>query len=217
MVTYTCSDGKFDTVVVNDILAVVNQFDLSTYILKPEELQDILQEVYMELIPAKMRHLMGEYFSPDWIVEHALDLVGYTGEIEKTLIDPAAGSGTFLTHAIKRVVGQRGGKLSRDDIDKITHNIIGFDINPISVVAAKANYILAVFSSCEDEVFQDFADPVDIPIYIADSILSPVVYTEESERTLLIGTSVGKFQIPKARILMINVILICSGIELGAG
>ena len=195
--TYTCSDGKFDTVVVNDILAVVNQFDLSTYILKPEELQDILQEVYMELIPAKMRHLMGEYFSPDWIVEHALDLVGYTGEIEKTLIDPAAGSGTFLTHAIKRVVGQRDGKLSRDDIDKITHNIIGFDINPISVVAAKANYILAVFSSCEDEVFQDFADPVNIPIYIADSILSPVVYTEESERTLLIGTSVGKFQIPK--------------------
>ena len=195
--TYTCSENKFDTTVVNNILDVVNQFDLSTYILKPEEIQDILQEVYMELIPAEMRHLMGEYFSPDWIVEHALDLVGYEGDIEKTLIDPTAGSGTFLTHSIKRIVSKAGGKLSRDDIDKITHNIIGFDINPISVVSAKANYILAVFSSCDDTVFENFADPIDIPIYIADSILSPVVYTEENELTLSINTSVGKFQIPK--------------------
>ena len=39
-------------------------------------------------------HLMGEYFSPDWIVEHALDLVGYKGDIEKTLSDPTAGAGT---------------------------------------------------------------------------------------------------------------------------
>lgn len=195
--TYTCSESKFDTTVVNNILDVVNQFDLSTYILKPEEIQDILQEVYMELIPAEMRHLMGEYFSPDWIVEHALDLVGYKGDIEKTLIDPTAGSGTFLTHAIKRIVSNADGKLSRNDIDKITHNVIGFDINPISVVSAKANYILAVFSSCDDAVFEDFVDPINVPIYIADSILSPVVYTEESELTLSIDTSVGKFQIPK--------------------
>lgn len=195
--TYTCSDSNFDTNVVNDILQVVNKFDLSTYILKPEEIQDILQEVYMELIPAEMRHLMGEYFSPDWIVEHALDLVGFTGNIEKKLIDPTAGSGTFLTHAIKRVISQKGGKLSREDIEKITHNIIGFDINPISVVAAKANYILAVFSSCDDDVLEDFVDPFDIPVYIADSILAPVVYTEENELTLSIDTSVGKFQIPK--------------------
>ena len=32
--TYTCSESKFDTTVVNNILDVVNQFDLSTYILK---------------------------------------------------------------------------------------------------------------------------------------------------------------------------------------
>ena len=195
--TYTCSDSGFDTDLVNEILQVVDQFDLSTYILKPEELQDILQEVYMELIPAEMRHLMGEYFSPDWIVEHALDMAGYDGDMDKKLIDPTAGSGTFLTHAIKRVIRRKGGRLTRGDVEKITHNIIGFDINPISVVSAKANYILAVFSSCDDSVFENFADPVDIPIYIADSILAPVVYSEESGNMLAINTSVGTFHIPK--------------------
>ena len=73
----------------------MNKFDLSTFVLRPENVQDILQEVYMGLIPQEMRHLMGEYFSPDWIVEHALDMAGYTGEINKTLIDPTAGSGPF--------------------------------------------------------------------------------------------------------------------------
>lgn len=194
--TYTAS-SDFDVEVVHDILKVIRKFDLSTYILKPEEIQDILQEVYMELIPAEMRHLMGEYFSPDWIVEHALDMVGYDGDITKTLIDPTAGSGSFLTHAIKRVVTKQGGTLTREAIDLLVHNIIGFDINPISVISAKANYILAIFSFCEDSVFNDFADPIDIPIYIADSILSPIVYTEESESTLFIDTSVGKFEIPK--------------------
>lgn len=194
---YAYSEDNFDINVINNVLNEINEFDLSTYILKPEEIQDILQEVYMELIPTKMRHLMGEYFSPDWIVEHALELVGYDGDIDKSMIDPCSGSGSFLTHAIKLIVQKKSKKLNRDDIDKITHNIIGFDINPISVVSAKTNYILALFSSCSDEVFTNFNDPIDIPIYIADSVLSPIVYTEESESTLSIDTTVGKFEIPK--------------------
>ena len=84
--TYTCSG--FEEKIVNNTLEVINNFDLTTFVLKPEDVQDILQEVYMELIPSEMRHLMGEYFSPDWIVEHALDMAGYDGSIEKTLIDP---------------------------------------------------------------------------------------------------------------------------------
>lgn len=87
--TYTCSG--FEEKIVNTTLSIIDQFDLSTYVLKPENVQDILQEVYMELIPDKMRHLMGEYFSPDWIVEHVLDMVGYDGDIDKKIIDPCAG------------------------------------------------------------------------------------------------------------------------------
>ena len=97
-------DDSFDVQLVNDTMKEVNKFDLSTFVLRPENVQDILQEVYMGLIPQEMRHLMGEYFSPDWIVEHALDMVGYTGDISKTLIDPTAGSGPFLTQSIKRII-----------------------------------------------------------------------------------------------------------------
>jgi hypothetical protein len=193
--TYTCSG--FEEKIINQTLKEIDKFDLSTFVLKPEDVQDILQEVYMELIPSEMRHLMGEYFSPDWIVEHALDMADYDGNIEKTLIDPCAGSGSFLTQAIKRIIAKHNGILTKEDICKITSNIVGFDINPISVVAAKANYILIVFSAFFDNCDEDFGEPVNIPIFIADSILAPVVYTEENGDTLKLSTSVGVLELPK--------------------
>lgn len=190
-------ESSFDVKLINETLTVVNKFDLSTFVLRPENVQDILQEVYMGLIPQEMRHLMGEYFSPDWIVEHALDMVGYTGDINKTLIDPTAGSGPFLTQAIKRIINQSGGGLTKTDIVSITHNIVGFDINPISVVSAKANYILIMFSAFFDNCDEEFGESVGIPVFIADSILAPVVYTEENDDTLKLETTVGEIEIPK--------------------
>lgn len=194
---FTFTDSGFETDIVNQTLKVIDRFDLSTFVLRPEDVQDILQEVYMELIPAEMRHLMGEYFSPDWIVEHVLDLAGYDGNEEKTLIDPCAGSGPFLTQAIKCVIASHNGVLTRNDIKNITSNIVGFDINPISVVAAKANYILIMFSAFFDNCDEEFGDPVNIPVFIADSILAPVVYTEENDNTLNLTTSVGQLELPK--------------------
>lgn len=193
--TYTCSG--FEEEIVNDTLQIIDKFDLSTFVLKPENVQDILQEVYMELIPSEMRHLMGEYFSPDWIVEHVLDMAGYNGDIDKTLIDPCAGSGPFLTQYIKRIILKKKGVLTKEDIIKITNNIVGFDINPISVVSAKANYILIMFSAFFDNCDEEFGNPVSIPVFIADSILSPVVYTEENGDTLRLTTSVGELELPK--------------------
>ena len=124
-------------------------------------------------------------------------MAGYDGNIEKTIIDPCAGSGSFLTQAIKRIIVKKGGQLSKEDIVKITNNVVGFDINPISVVAAKANYILIVFSAYFDNCDEEFGEPVNIPVFIADSILSPVVYTEENDRTLKLSTSVGLLELPK--------------------
>ncbi len=193
--TYTCSG--FEEEIVNDTLQIIDKFDLSTFVLKPENVQDILQEVYMGLIPSEMRHLMGEYFSPDWIVEHVLDMAGYNGNMDKTLIDPCAGSGPFLTQSIKRIILKKNGVLTKEDIIKITNNIVGFDINPISVVSAKANYILIMFSAFFDNCDEEFGNPVSIPVFIADSILSPVVYTEENGDTLKLTTSVGELELPK--------------------
>lgn len=190
---------KAFTDIVNDVLKLLDEFDLTTFVLKPENIQDVFQEVYMSLIPDNMRHLMGEYFSPDWIVEYVLEMVGYDGDINKTLIDPTGGSGPFVLQALKQIVKNQGGKLTRDKIDQITNRVVLFDINPISVVAAKANYILVVMSTYKGEYDIDFGigKSIDIPVYIADSVLAPVVYGEENDNTIQVETSVSGFEIPK--------------------
>ena len=197
------SKGNSDVKVVNDTLKVIEKFDLTSFVLKPENLQDIFEELYMELIPDEMRHIMGEYFSPDWIVEHLLNQVGYTGEnINETLVDPTCGSGNFIIQALKRIINHNDGSLTKNQIDIICENIVGFDINPISVVAARANYIIAIFSAYFATGYHYDPDEwvgeeIDIPIYIADSVLAPIVYSEDSEETLLTKTTVEDFEIPK--------------------
>ncbi len=51
----------------------------------------------------------------------------------------------------------------------------------------------AFFDNCDEE----FGDSVGVPVFIADSILAPVVYTEENDDTLKLETTVGEIEIPK--------------------
>lgn len=200
---FVFSKGDSDVKIVNETLKVIEKFDLTSFVLKPENLQDIFEELYMELIPDEMRHIMGEYFSPDWIVEHVLNEAGYTGgDIEETIVDPTCGSGNFIIQALKRIISYNEGSLTKNQIDIIVKNVVGFDINPISVVAAKANYIIAIFSAYFASGYQYDADewvdePISVPIYIADSVLAPIVYSEDNEETLLTKTTIGDFKIPK--------------------
>ncbi len=182
--------------IIENVYMMLNKFDLATYKLRPESVQDVLQEIYMTLIPEKIRHLLGEYFSPDWIVEHSLDRIGYYGDISKKIIDPTCGSGAFVIQALKRTIKKENNEINYEKSKIITNNIVGFDLNPISAVSAKANYILTLFSSLEDK-FSDFSNPISIPIYISDSVLSPIVYSEEEQETFRAQTSVGDFIIPK--------------------
>lgn len=187
---------RFDMKIINSILEIINKFDFSSFILKPEAMQDIFQEVYMGLIPKSLRKIMGEYFSPDWIVEFSLNKLGYKGDINKRIVDPACGSGAFLIQAIKRI--KNNNKINDfKSLEMVTNNVVGFDINPISAVSAKANYIISLFSSVFNNLDTILTKPVSIPIYIADSVLAPVVYSEQNKKSISAKTHLGNFEFPK--------------------
>lgn len=192
---FTYSES-FNMDVISSTIDLLNQFEVASYLLKPETMQDILQEVYMGLIPKELRHLMGEYFTPDWAVEFVLKNVGFDGDINKRLVDPTCGSGAFLLQAIKSIVNTT----DLDDYQKVqtlVNNVVGFDINPISAVSAKANYILALFSNLKMDIALVKQNPINIPIYISDSVLTPVVYSEQNSNELVIKTHLGDFTLPK--------------------
>ena len=130
---------------INDILLELDKFETTVSILKPESVGDVLKKTYESLMPKNLRHLMGEYYTVEWLVDFTIDNSGWNVGEDESILDPTCGSCVFLTHAIKRYVERYKNVLSHQElIDKITNNFVGFDINPIAVIQGKGNYILSL-------------------------------------------------------------------------
>jgi len=78
-------------------------YEPATVELTPERVKDLFKRLYQNLVPREIRHKLGEYFTPDWLAELLLDEVGYDGNPENRVLDPACGSGTFLVMVINRI------------------------------------------------------------------------------------------------------------------
>jgi SAM-dependent methyltransferase len=169
-------------------------YEPATVELSPEKVKDLFKRLYQNLVPRDIRHGLGEYFTPDWLAELTLDEVSYDGNPEKRILDPACGSGTFLVLAIKRIKEYAEEHFidKRTLLTKIVKNVQGIDLNPLAVLAAKANYIIAL----ADLLRYRPREGIEIPIYLADSIAV-------GRRSRLFGEEVylktveGEFWIPK--------------------
>ena len=188
---------------VRGITQALDQFDPTTLSVDPAESRDLLKQLYQQLFPKSVRHDLGEYYTPDWLAELVLDELGYDGDPDKRLLDPACGSGTFLVMALNRVKSwydehrHECGFGEDELLRKVLRNIIGFDLNPLAVMAARTNYLMAI-----RELLRQ-ADNVELPVYLCDSIMTPSQYSDDLFRAgrldnaRRLKTSAGEFHIPR--------------------
>jgi SAM-dependent methyltransferase len=161
---------------VRDMVARLDNYNPGTLSEEPASSRDLLKKLYHELFPKTVRHDLGEYYTPDWLAEHVLNELNYEGDPDKRILDPACGSGTFLVMAINRIrkwydANREKCRFGEDDLCRKTlSNVIGFDLNPLAVMAARTNYLIAI----RDLI--GYVDKVEIPIYLCDSILTPSTY-----------------------------------------
>jgi len=183
---------SFDKDVVDEIILQLDQFETTASIIKPETTEDLFREMYEGLVPRGLRHLLGEYYTPGWLVDFVLETAGYDGQAERTVLDPCCGSGSFIVHAIKRFIQKNPGLTPAQRITQLTRNIVGYDINPITAISAKTNYLLALGD------LSQVTEPISIPIYMCDSVLVPTVHAKQREAThsIDINTIVGRFHVP---------------------
>ena len=179
-------------------------YSLVTLDVDPEETRDLLKQLYQNLMPKKLRHALGEYYTPDWLADRLLNQLcgaprpGEPPQLDprKRLLDPACGSGTFLVLAIKRVRAYAGenGLNEAQVLEQILTNIVGFDLNPLAVISARTNYLLAL-----GDLLSHRRGEISIPVYLADSILAPSQGTDLFSRAgFSFNTAVGKFTVPQA-------------------
>jgi hypothetical protein len=177
---------------LREVIYLLEQLEVTTSITKPELIGDMVRETYHGLMPQPLRHLLGEYFTPDWLAEFAIQTAGFEGNLSETMLDPSCGSGTFLSIAIRKKHLHNKGVERGAVIKDILNTIVGFDLNPISVIASKTNYLLALGDLSD----LDFA--VKIPVYQCDSILTPTVHAKQKKdsSTFTIDTVCGQFSVP---------------------
>lgn len=96
---------------------------------------------YEANLPNRERKRRGHFSTPPLLVEQILDACGYTPDRDLShlrVLDPACGSGNFLTGATHRLLasGSRRGSSSKVLAKQIQQNIWGFDPDPIACMLA---------------------------------------------------------------------------------
>ncbi|MEM3203668.1 MAG: N-6 DNA methylase [Saccharolobus sp.] len=170
--------NKLDEELAEIIFEIAKTLD--SYALQLEPAGDFLKYIYRNLIPKAVRHKLGEYYTSDWLADLLLDEIGLSIEkleelgkedLEKPLrirvLDPACGSGTFLTKYISRIKAYANAhNLDNVLLNYLLENVIGNDLNPIAVIAARTNYLLTIIDLPRNK-------PIQIPVYLTDSLIVP--------------------------------------------
>jgi len=191
--------------VIAEIARTLSTYEIATPQLEPEFARDLLKRLYQNLVPRDIRRNLGEYYTPDWLAELMLDEVGLSlenlmkmGEEDRLkplnirVLDPACGSGTFLVLYISRLRRYANEHYLVDVLPKyILENVVGYDLNPLAVLTARTNYLLAIV----DLLLQSSLSSIEIPVYLADSIMVET-RSEITDHVYLLRTAAGEFRVP---------------------
>lgn len=192
-------EDEFDYV-LGTILKRLNRFDFE-YVNR-----DILGHVYEDYLPKQERKELGEYYTPIEVVRFMLDTIEYrpSEDIgEKKVLDPACGSGTFLTEVTERLIQWFLNKFDKENVhylnsdeaqiilERIEDNIYGIDINPFAVHITQINLLFRTIDLYDKITERDPHYSMEgFEVHVADT-LSPTVREKQQGGTDTAGEQVN--------------------------
>jgi hypothetical protein len=128
---------------------------------------DILKGLYESLIDPEQRHDLGEYYTPDWLAKRICD-TAIRNPTRDRVVDPACGSGTFLFHAVRRLIAAAAKEriAPADIVSLACEKIAGIDVHPVAIIFARATYLLALMPS----LTKGRPSSVAVPVYLGDAL-----------------------------------------------
>jgi len=148
--------------------------------------RDVLRDLYQGLVPGKLRHSLGEFYTPDWLVDFTVDKAQQGPWLGKRVLDPTCGSGAFLLAILRRIRNEatQAGWDAKRIVQHLCTSVWGFDLNPLAVQTARVNFLMEIAELLRDTPGQT----LEIPVLLADAIYSPAPDPEK-------GQDVVKYQI----------------------
>lgn len=132
--------------------------------------RDLFRELYQEAIPSAVRHSLGEFYTPPWladlVVAEAVEPFDARDDAWRA-IDPCAGSGTFVTRLIERVLAETTHLEPEARLEEVLTRVVAVDLNPLAVLTARVNYFVNIAPLARR------AESLHIPVYLGDSSYAP--------------------------------------------
>ncbi|GAA4025235.1 N-6 DNA methylase [Sphingomonas swuensis] len=127
---------------------------------------DVLKSLYESLIDPEERHDLGEYYTPDWLAARVV-AAAIPRPLEQRVLDPSCGSGTFLFHALRRLIaaGREAQLAPAEIVAACAESVFGIDVHPVAVSLARVTWLLAL-----GDVVQDRPPALSVPVYMGDSM-----------------------------------------------
>ena len=130
--------------------------------------QDLFKDLYMAIIPDKVRHSLGEFYTPPWLAEQTiLEALGTNPRKKWTALDPCCGSGTFVTSLIRLVLEESNELSDREKLHDVLSRVKGVDLNPLAALTSRINYFINLSHLISED------DEFDVPVYLGDASYVP--------------------------------------------
>lgn len=139
---------------------------------------DPLGDLYQRYFDPETRKALGEFYTPQPVIDYIMDGVGYEqGVSSQRIIDPSCGSGTFLVEAVNRYL--EDVKRYDDDPDwaaELTElcsrpRVVGLDIHPFAVLMAQIRFMVTILPEYKKAKQQNDSFTIHrLPIFRTDTL-----------------------------------------------
>jgi len=176
---------------LQEITEVFNKYDFSKID------RDILGKLYEKFISPDERKRLGQFYTPEAVIDYILDQAGYIKDIKnKKIIDPSCGSGGFTTRAAARLINElkEDGLRASTIIEKVINNVYGLDINPFACYLAEMNILIQLIDLIVEAKRKNLKRKIPkINIFQTNSMKMPTLLSHEEQTIEDIKNKVGRF------------------------
>lgn len=156
---------------IKEIFSTLTLYEDKALFQTGENVQDLFRDLFMKIMPDKVRHSLGEYYTPPWLadnlVKETLNLL--ENKTNWTALDPCAGSGTFVTILIRHVLLETIDLQKKERLNSVLSRVKAIDLNPLAVLTSRINYFINIAHLISHD------DELEIPVFLGDSSYVPSI------------------------------------------
>lgn len=164
---------------IRQLFLTLSRFNDTPSLTSSSGCQDFFKALYQTMMPAAVRHSLGEYYTKKWLAQNTImEIYPKLPQNKWKAIDPCCGSGTFITVLIELVLKECAKQNKSSQLKYVLKRVKGIDLNPIAVMTARVNYFINISHLIKD------GQNIEIPIYLGDASYVPKAVTIEGVKCL---------------------------------